>query len=280
MTTITNSSRRREEETKKKEDDTNKKVDKFLYLPLSTLFEKPQIYSPKVSSNGTFIVWLERTTENGILNFFISSSPTTNNNNNKFQLSFFQDRDACIHYEIITTTQQNTLLFLRESQLGKEMYHLYTLPIPMTVLHSTTKDKHSSCHWNSSNWKYTNHTELLSNTTIQTCCIGFVGSIQLWTSNNNKVRFATGTGMTFIWDISELDIQTGHIHIVHYHPLSSSNKSKLLLILSYLQVLLGTLLHLFTSYFYLLLHYCLLGHHYNNNNDDNLKKWIVTSLYI
>ena len=259
-----------------------KKNERELFLPFSILFEKPQIISPKISSNGKFIVWLERT-NNGILNFFFASSSSATsitNNSQKFQLSYFKDRDACLHYEII---QNDTLLFLRESQLGKEMYHLYTLPLPMTVLSTsgTKNDDGSSC-WNSSTWKYTNHT-LLYKDTIQTCCMGFVGTIQLWTtssSTNNKVRFATGTGMAFIWDISELDVQTGQIHMVHHHPLSSSNKSKLLLILSYLQVLSGTLLHLLTSYIFLILLYFLSLFGWKDDNDGIigiiLKKYIVT----
>jgi acetyl esterase/lipase len=55
-----------------------------------------------------------------------------------------------------------------------------------------------------------------------TCCVGFVGGLQLWLPREqpNIVILSTGTG-SLLWDLSELRLDTGQLRLLRRNPASS-----------------------------------------------------------
>lgn len=220
---------------------------------VAALFQKPKLCNPVVSLSGKYLVWLERDPKRTVLNFqasvfepgvlFRHSSASTAEKEGlpgkkelrSYQLSFFSDWDACVFYQI--SADDRYIIFVREPILGKELYHLYTIDLQEAL---------ESSEWNESNWKYMCRTpdpEL-------TCCIGFVGAVQLWVprhGNPDLIRFATGRGKLF-WDLSELNLRTNTLQTIISNPVQIHNKKRIKTFAKLLPLVLRTIGNLATTY--------------------------------
>jgi dipeptidyl aminopeptidase/acylaminoacyl peptidase len=97
------------------------------------------------------------------------------------------------------SSDDRTLLYLREPRHGSELYHLFAID-----LDGDRKPR-----------------DLIKDPKM-TCAIGFIGGVQIWTMPHlpRKILLSTGFGSLF-WDISMLDLDTAECKIVERNVMST-----------------------------------------------------------
>lgn len=203
-------------------------------IPISTLFAKPHRDQVKISGSGKYLAWLTRgrsdedpLDDNGVMNIFCKNLETSQVK----QLTFAEERDACAYY--IFNADETDVLFLREIRRGSETYHLFALAIAPFFDETMTEDLVPA-----------NPRNLIKDSKM-TCGIGFVGGIQLWTSDRTPREVYVSTAeigpFSLFWDISRINIDTKECVLVQQNVMSS--------IASRLQFIIRTGLALLSSWF-------------------------------
>lgn len=177
-------------------------------IPLHTLFSKAEAAAVKVSPNAKYLAWMART-NGGALNLFCASLPLRppSNINSGIpggrQLTACQSRDICFYFTF--TRDDSRILYLRETEHGSELYHLYAIDIEQTQAPLSGGG-----------------IDLLAAHPKVTCCVGFVGGLQLWLprSDPNIAIISTGRG-SLLWDLSELNLASGSLRTVAANPAST-----------------------------------------------------------
>ena len=163
------------------------------------LFSKAEAASVQVSPLGNHLAWLARV--NGVLNLYIAPLPlppasgggaAANKIPGARQLTAAVNRDICFYYTF--TRDDKRIIYLREMEHGSELYHIYS--INLEELDASSPPCASGV-------------DLLANYPQLTCCVGFVGNLQLWLPRTDPslVILATGRG-SLLWDLSALDLRT------------------------------------------------------------------------
>lgn len=177
--------------------------DKDDLIPISTLFAKPHSAQVRISGSGKYLAWLTRgrsveedsLADNGVMNIFCKNLETSKIK----QLTFAEDRDACSHY--VFNADETEVLFLREIRRGSETYHLFALEI--ASFFDETKMEEDKVAANPRN--------LIQDPNL-TCGIGFVGGVQLWTTDAAPREVYVSTAevgpFSLFWDISRINIDT------------------------------------------------------------------------
>ena len=166
-------------------------------IPLAALFSKSDAASVKVSPLGKYIAWLARW--EGVLNLYVAPLPlpaedhsgrSANSIPGAQQLTASSKRDICFHYTF--THDDKHILYVRETEHGSELYHLYSIKIEEVLCSGPISSGY----------------DLLAEHPQLTCCVGFVGGLQLWLPQNDPslVVLATGKG-SLLWDLSALDLR-------------------------------------------------------------------------
>lgn len=165
--------------------------------PLEDFFRKPVKGQAQVSPQGRLLAWTARDS-NGVSNLWIKDQET----DSESQITFFSDRDACFLY--FFSEDDKYLLYLREFNYAKEIYHLYTLDLEVQAdnIWSTNRD-------------------LIVDEDV-TVAVGFVGGVQIWTppETPREIFLSTGKGKLF-WDISRLNLDTGERCVIASNPIST-----------------------------------------------------------
>ena len=139
-------------------------------VTLPTLFSKAEAASVQVSPLGNHLAWLARV--NGVLNLYIAPLPlppasgggaAANKIPGARQLTAAVNRDICFYYTF--TRDDKRIIYLRETEHGSELYHIYS--INLEELDASSPPCASGV-------------DLLANYPQLTCCVGFVGNLQLW----------------------------------------------------------------------------------------------------
>ena len=173
-------------------------------ITLPVLFSKSEAASVKVSPHGKFIAWLART--DGVLNLFFAALPLAESNpgSNAIPgaraLTAAKKRDICFYFTF--SFDDARIIYLRETDHGSELYHLYSLDV------ETAAEEPVPCG-----------RDLLASHPHLTCSVGFVGGLQLWLprSDPSHALLATGTG-SLLWDLSSLDLSTGQLTSLAVNP--------------------------------------------------------------
>ena len=164
-------------------------------VPLPALFVKSSAAAVKVSPRGTYLAWMARA--DGVLNLWLAPLPLPLPNKSDLpnavpgaRMITASSVDACFYYTF--THDDNRILYLRETEHGSELYHLFCIDI----LDALERDTPAAAG-----------RDLLAAYPKLTCCVGFVGGLQLWLPRNdpNRVVLSTGRG-ALLWDLSELDL--------------------------------------------------------------------------
>lgn len=206
-------------------------------IPLSALFGKADVASLKVSPGGKWISWLAR--NDGFLDLWLAPLPleskiNSDKNNNipgAIRVTATKDRDICFSFQF--TKDDRRIIYLQETQHGSELYHPYMISLD-----------------DLSFFPMKGGTDLLSAHPKWTCAVGFVGGLQMWfpSCDPNKLVVSTGHG-SLLWDLSEIDLQTGCIELVIQNPVNSYigiAKLLLRLMLHLLARTVSTLVHIFS----------------------------------
>ncbi len=207
-------------------------------IPVSKLFAKPHRAQVKISGSGKYLAWLTRgrsdedpLDDNGVMNIFCKNLETSQVR----QLTFAEERDACSYY--VFNADETEILFLREIRRGSETFHLFALAIvPFFNETKTEKEKDHNIAEKPQN---------LIKDPRMTCGIGFVGGIQLWTSNLAPREVYVSTAeigpFSLFWGINRINIDTKECVLVQQNVMSSS--------IGRLQFILRTGLALLSSWF-------------------------------
>jgi hypothetical protein len=179
-------------------------------VPLTALFGKVEAASVKVSPRGNWLGWLARG-DSGVLDLYIAPLPLQQAGDGAAinaipgarQLTAAADRDICFSFHF--TKDDSRIVYLRETEHGSELYHLYALdlsPGGSTVAPPVAAGR-----------------DLLAAHPKLTTAVGFVGGLQLWlpTSRPNIALLATGRG-SLLWDLSQLDLETGDLLTLQRNP--------------------------------------------------------------
>ena len=115
------------------------------------------------------------------------------------------DRDICLHYKF--TADDRYIIYLREVDHGSELYHLYCLDIRAQLVACVPVQS---------------GLDLLAAHPRTTCCVGFVGMLQLWLPRDDPdtVVLSTGGG-SLLWSLSSLSLSTGELTTVFANPAST-----------------------------------------------------------
>jgi pimeloyl-ACP methyl ester carboxylesterase len=188
-------------------------------IPISTLFAKPHKAQVKISGNGKYLAWVTRgrsiddpiLDDNGVMNIFCKDLETSQIK----QLTFAKERDACSYF--IFNADETEILFLREIRRGSETYHLFALEIAPFFKETKKKKKKKQVAANPRN---------LIKDPRMTCGIGFVGGVQLWTSDETPREVYVSTAemgpFSLFWDVSRINIDTKECVLVQQNIMSSS----------------------------------------------------------
>ena len=172
---------------------------------LSTLFGKAEAAGVQVSPLGRWLAWLARS--DGVLNLWVAALPLESPNgiSGALQLTAATDRDICFCFRF--TCDDRSILYLRETEHGSELYHLYAVDLPTG---GETPDPVPCGR------------DLLAGFPKRTCAVGFVGGMQLWLppSTPRRAILATGRG-SLLWDLSALDLDTCELTSLEVNPASS-----------------------------------------------------------
>jgi hypothetical protein len=182
-------------------------------VTLPPLLGKAEAVSTKISPLGQWIAWLVRG-DAGVLNLWAapvaavcrSPEPTLEIETNNpipgaFQLtkvSPSDQRDICFSFWF--SRDDRKILYLRETNHGSELYHLYALDLP------AASDAHRPAA------PVESGKDLLQAYPHLTCAVGFVGGLQLWLPAHapETAILSTGTG-SLLWDLSSLNLETGEL---------------------------------------------------------------------
>lgn len=147
--------------------------------------------------------------DNGVMNIFCKNLETSRIK----QLTFAADRDACSYF--IFNADETEILFLREIQRGSETFHLFALEIAPFFNETNKKNTQGAA----------NPRNLIKDPRM-TCGIGFVGGIQLWTSNKTPREVYVSTAemgpFSLFWNVSRINIDTKECVLVQQNIMSSS----------------------------------------------------------
>eukprot|EP00984_Skeletonema_dohrnii_P025801 scaffold14997_cov137-Skeletonema_dohrnii-CCMP3373.AAC.3 len=169
----------------------------------------------RISGSGKYLAWLSRgrsvddpLDDNGVMNIFCKDLETSQIK----QLTFAKERDACSHF--IFNADETEILFLQEIRRGSESYHLFALEIVPFFDETNMEEK-----------KETNPRNLIKDPRM-TCGIGFVGGVQLWTSDKAPREVYVSTAeigpFSLFWDVSRINIDTKECVLVQQNVMSSS----------------------------------------------------------
>lgn len=147
-------------------------------LALPSFFAKPDRLDVKVSPRGHWLAYQGRDA-NGILNLWLVDLQAVERSGVPLgaesgrQLTWAEDRDVCRLYRF---ANERYIVYLRETGGGgNEFYHLFRLDLQ-------AKNPWESC------------TDLIQDPHT-TCCLGFIGGVQLWCNpSTNDVYLSTGKG--------------------------------------------------------------------------------------
>ena len=188
-------------------------------IPLAALFGKAEAANVQVSPQKNWLSWLARC-EGGVLNLWVAALPLAeadgsgNSIPGARQLTNAAGRDLCFTYRF--TRDDRRILYLRETEHGSELYHLYCVELSEAVIAPTCGR------------------DLLAAHPTLTCAVGFVGGLQLWlppAMPHNVAVLSTGRG-SLLWDLSQLDLDSGKPTTLERNPWSSATgKARLLVAL-------------------------------------------------
>ena len=191
-------------------------------VPLTALFAKAEAASVQISPHGSWVGWLARTS--GVLNLFVAPLPlpnevvgqkACNSIPGASQLTDASDRDICFSFRF--SKDDRRILYLRETEHGSELYHVFSVELPWPPGPVAARGLGR---------------DLLAAFPLMTCAVGFVGGLQLWLPEEpNTLILSTGSG-SLLWDLSELDLQSGTLTTLETNPMSTTaGKARLLLTL-------------------------------------------------
>ena len=189
-------------------------------IPISKLFATPHKDQVKISASGKYLAWVTRgrsmddsqKDDNGVTNIFVKDLETSQIK----QLTFAKERDACSYF--VFSADETEILFLREIRRGCENYHLFALKIApfFEETKKITKKKKKQAAANPRN--------LITNPKL-TCGIGFIGSVQLWTSDKSPREVYVSTAemgaFSLFWDVSCINIDTKSCVVVAKNIMST-----------------------------------------------------------
>eukprot|EP00957_Ditylum_brightwellii_P147966 11266674-Ditylum_brightwellii.AAC.1 len=198
-------------------------------IPLPLLFAKPQRDQLRISPRGTYLAWRERTTSTknpegssegsggggGVLNLWIQHRlPKLGHPR---QITFEKDRDICVHFRF--TSDDKTILYLRETKNGSETYHLYAIDM------SGDDDNDDYNDDNNKNENPPKPRDLITDPKM-TCAMGFVGPLHLWSVRNKPRHILTSTSrgagkLSLFWDVSLINIDTAERETIMRNDLST-----------------------------------------------------------
>lgn len=181
-------------------------------VPLRALFGKADVAVLKVSPNGKHLAWLARSVE-GALELWHAPLPLPSTATDGFSIPGARQLTASAHrsnrrdicFSFTFTVDDARILYLRETEHGSELYHLFAIDIAEARQQPVEAG-----------------VDLLAAHPQLTCSVGFVGGLQLWLprSDPGTVVLATGRG-SLLWDLSTLDVQTATLSTVYTNPASS-----------------------------------------------------------
>ena len=185
-------------------------------IPLTALFGKVEAANVQVSPQKNWLSWLARC-DDGVLNLWAAALPLAeadgidNSIPGARRLTNATGRDICFTYRF--TRDDRRILYLRETEHGSELYHLYCVELSEAVIAPTCGR------------------DLLAAHPKLTCAVGFVGGLQLWLPPAmplNVAVLSTGRG-SLLWDLSQLDLDSGKLTTLERNPWSSAaGKARLL----------------------------------------------------
>jgi hypothetical protein len=176
-------------------------------VPLPALLGKADASSIKISPGGRWLAWLVR--QDGVLNMWAAPVTSTISGNaiNEIPGAFpltkvGQDRrDICFAFWF--TSDDSRVVYLRETDPGSELYHLFRIDLPLTDATHVPLDSGK---------------DLLAAYPQLTCAVGFVGGIQLWLPADTPdiAYISTGNG-SLLWDLSRIDLHSGELTQLYVH---------------------------------------------------------------
>jgi pimeloyl-ACP methyl ester carboxylesterase len=175
-------------------------------IPLHLLFAKPSKDQVRLSPKGTYLAYRSRDVATGVLNLWLQEVAT----GKERQLTFERERDVCIMYWF--TYDDQSIVYLREPQRGRELYHLYSIDFDFDFdfAHGSSNNKPRD----------------LIDSDNTTCAMGFAGGLQVWLDPQQPRHVYTATApcgfRSLFWNISKIHIDTGEQHVVAVNALSSS----------------------------------------------------------
>ena len=166
-------------------------------IPLPLLFAKPSKDQVRLSPLGKWLAYRSR--DSGVLNLWIQNVQT----GQERQLTFEQERDVCLLYWF--TYDDKSIVYLRETKLGSELYHLYAVDLePSSTNKSPPRDL------------------IVDEST--TCAMGFAGRLQVWLDPKQPRMVYTATApcgiRSMFWNVRQIDVYSGKSTIVAHNPLS------------------------------------------------------------
>lgn len=175
-------------------------------IPLPLFFSKPKQDQVRISPGGMWLGWRGRDANTGVMNLWVKHTVKDATK----QVTFETERDVCVLYWFSTDDQ--TLVYLREPQNGSELYHLYALDL----------DEEDPAAEDSAEKKLARDLIHDANTT---CALGFVGNIQVWFDPNQPRYIYASTApcgiRSLFWNICRIHLDTCQKEIVQHNPLST-----------------------------------------------------------
>ena len=103
-------------------------------VPLAALYSKAEAASVQLSPGGAWVGWLARSSS-GVLDLFAARLPLPsegstcgNSIDGAMQLTATKGRDICFSFSF--TKDDTRIVYLRETDHGSELYHLYSIELP------------------------------------------------------------------------------------------------------------------------------------------------------
>ena len=191
-------------------------------IPLAALFGKVDAAQMQVSPQGKYLGWLARS-PSGVLDLWVAPLPLPKQAKKSsaipgaMRLTAAEGRDICFSFRF--TLDDERVVYLRETEHGSEMYHLYSLEVPRQSELGREGWGENNMSWKTPPEPVKNGRDLLAAYPHLTCAVGFAGGLQLWLprSDPRLAVLATGRG-SLLWDLSSLSLDTGTLTTIRSNP--------------------------------------------------------------
>jgi len=162
-------------------------------LPLALFFAKPAQLQPKLSPGGKCMAYLGRD-ETGILNLWLRPDLSRLDGAVDRQITFYTDFDACSLFRFV---DERYIVFLRMTDHGSELYHLYKLDLDKLPDPESTAGQPREGN-PGTRFGMMDHVHDMISSPQTTCGLGFVGNVQLWSNKQVPENIWVSTGVSDI----------------------------------------------------------------------------------